>query len=119
MADEYDLECTDWAMLCASERFHLFGGKLLLMLNDCFAWASADCEEVEPESVEDVSRLFRRYGDCGLYYWACKKRSEWSVEFKDVQRMIDFVRREEDLIASEPSSSKRAYMDLPKEASRG
>lgn len=90
-------------------------GKIVMSLNDTFFWACADCEIVPDEEVEAVARLFRRYGGCGLYFWAAKKQGHEKVEFKDVQRMIDFVRAEEAQIAREPSSSKRAYMDLEKQ----
>jgi hypothetical protein len=89
-------------------------GGLAINLNDAFFWACADFEAVTKDEIAEVARIYRRYGQCGLYYWACKKTNGWKVEFKDTQRMIDFVRREEEQIAREPSSSKRAYMDLPK-----
>jgi len=92
---------------------HRLKGKLVLNLNDAFFWACADCEEVPEDEIGAVADLFRSYGQCGLYYWAFKKQKLSKVEFKDIQRMIDFVAAEEAQIAREPDSNKRAYMNLP------
>lgn len=81
-------------------------------LNDTFFWACADCEEIPDECLVEVDDLYSRYGLCGVYYWVCKRRGTWKVEFKDIQRMIDFVVREEGLRAEEPNSNRRAYRNL-------
>jgi len=84
------------------------GNKYLLNMNDVWFWACADYEEVKEEELPEVALLFYRYGSIGLLYWVSQKRNARS-EFSDINRHIDFVRHEEDLIKSVPSSSKRAY----------
>lgn len=37
---------------------------------------------------------------------------DWAAKYKDIQRMIDFVGAEEDQIAREPDSNKRAYLNM-------
>ncbi len=83
-------------------------GKIELWLNDTFCVASSDVFEVKPEELEVIERLFRRYGFCGVYYWASKKDGIRS-SFLDINRFIDFVAKEEQLVADIPDSSKRAY----------
>lgn len=81
-------------------------------LNDAFYWACSDCETVPEECLLEVARLYQRYGRCGLYYWVLERRGEKRVEFKDVNRFVEFVRREEQLRKDVESSSKRAYHAL-------
>jgi len=88
-------------------------GRHMLNLNDTFGWACADTEEVMPEEIPAVARLFRLYGMCGVYYWVAVKRGCETCEFKDVNRFMDFVRREEAQVEREPNGNRRAYMDLP------
>jgi hypothetical protein len=45
-----------------------------LNMNDQFAWALADCEEVEEKYYKEVLRLYDLYGLDGLLYWAAEKR---------------------------------------------
>lgn len=92
------------------------GVPFAINLNDTFGWACADGESVPDDKIKEVATLFKRWGYPGLYYWAAKRRGTLDgppSEFKDINRAIEFVRREEDLREREPSSSKRAYMDLP------
>lgn len=101
----------DMALLLAADVGWLDDGKLLLNMNDTWAWACADAEEVPADQLPEVARLFRRYGHCGLLYWVTTRRPGLCSEFRDVNRFVDFVRREEELLAREPSSSRRAYMN--------
>lgn len=78
-------------------------------LNDTFGWAVADGETVAEEDLPRLAELFYRYGRCGVLYWVSEKRNGMRSEFHDVNRRIDFVRKEEELKKAEPNSSKRAY----------
>ena len=81
-----------------------------LNLNDAFYWASADGEYVSDEEMIRVAELFWRYGIKGIYYWVIvEKRGDTKVEFADVNRFIEFVRKEEEIRRAEPSSSRRAF----------
>lgn len=44
-----------------------------------------------------------------MWYWVLKDEEIDKVEFVDVNRMVEFVRNEERIRESVPSSSKRAY----------
>ena len=80
-------------------------------LNDAHFWACSDCEYVEDSELPRLAELFFRYGNCGVNYWVIvEKREMSSVEFNDVNRQVEFVRNEEEIRKSEPSSSKRAYL---------
>jgi hypothetical protein len=57
-----------------------------------------------------VAELFWRYGSCGLLYWVSERRQQLKSEFYDINRFIEFVRREEEIRRSEPSQSRRAYL---------
>lgn len=81
-------------------------------MNDVWGWATADGEFVPDEFAQDLHDLFYRYGWCGVLYWASERRDCMRSEFADVNRFIDFVRHEEKLRKSEPSSSKRAYVKI-------
>ena len=83
-----------------------------LNMNDTFGWAEAFGEEVPEESIQEVATLFWYYGQVGLIYWVSERNGGMRSEFEDVNRYIDFVRHEEQLRKQEPSSSKRAYMEL-------
>ena len=83
-----------------------------LNMNDIWAWATADAEHVAPEEVDEVNGLFMKYGFCGLYYWVSRKNSGQRSEFYDVNRAIEFVEHEEELIKVLPGSSARAYTQL-------
>ena len=82
-----------------------------LNLNDTFWWACADAEEVPDDDMPRVAELFRHYGWCGVLYWVWKRRGgDFTVEFQDVRRFIEFVTKEEAIRDEEPSDSKRAYL---------
>jgi len=87
-------------------------GHLLINFNDTWGWAMAYGEEVPDDEIEEVARLIFQWGWAGLLYWCSEKNDAMRSEFLDNNRCIDFVRHEEQLIASEPSSSKRAYTKL-------
>lgn len=89
------------------------GIERVINLNDAFYWACSDGEDVADADAPRVAELFWRYGINGVYYWVTsEKRGLTSVEFQDVNRAIEFVRKEEELRVAEPSSSKRAYSKL-------
>lgn len=86
-------------------------GRLLINLNDVFGWACADAEEIPQDKIAEVADLFGRYGWAGVLFWVSERRG-YGSEFHDVNRFIEFVRREEQLRKDVPSSSKRAYTKL-------
>lgn len=49
---------------------------LFVILNDIFAWACSDGEELEYEQIEPLYRLWRQYGYDGVIIWACRLRNE-------------------------------------------
>lgn len=79
-------------------------------LNDVFGWGCSDTEQVKDDELIPVANLFRQYGWCGLLYWVSQKRGGCQSEFKDINRFINFVRNEEEIIQQVPSDSKRAYL---------
>jgi hypothetical protein len=87
-------------------------GEHAINLNDAFWWAVADGEKVEDEELIEVGSLFFHYGWCGILYWVSKKRNLGKVEFFDINRFIDFVKHEEELVEQEPDTNKRAYMNI-------
>jgi hypothetical protein len=101
------------SMLLASDIGWLRDGVLYLNMNDVWGWACADAEKVPKDKVDDVAELYKRWGWAGLLYWVSKQRGGERSEFKDVNRYINFVAREEKWREMEPSSSKRAYNDIP------
>lgn len=106
----------DLVMLLASDILSMGqDGKLLVNFNDTWGWALAWHETVEPQEVPEVARLFRAWGWAGLLYWATVngRNPGLKSEFKDNNRFIEFVAREEAFKLAEPNDSKRAYMDLP------
>jgi hypothetical protein len=102
----------DLAMLISANVGEWTNGVFELDMSDTWAWATAWSEEVEEVEIPVVAKLFRRYGQAGLYYWMTTKNPELKSEFHDINRSVDFVREEEKLIAEEPSSTKRAYKKL-------
>lgn len=88
-------------------------GGLAINLNDAWYWAMSDFEPVPKEKLAEVRAIYGRWGHYGINYWAAKQRGFPHIEFKDVRRIVAFIQREEELREREPSSSKRAYMDLP------
>lgn len=83
--------------------------EFLIILNDTWGWACADCEPIPEENLIEVAELFRRYGYCGLLYWAGKKQGVTRSEFEDINRFMDFVKNEEAIMAEVPDSNRRAY----------
>jgi len=51
-------------------------GRLILNMNDIFAYACADAEEVLPDEMPELGHLARMYGHAGITYWVSKKRNE-------------------------------------------
>lgn len=49
--------------------------KLCLNMNDVWAWATADGENVEWDEIPQVYKLWKEHGNNGLLVWACKKRN--------------------------------------------
>lgn len=85
-------------------------GAQTLNLNDAFVWACADGEYVEDAELPRVAELFWKYGYCGILYWASLKTPDMRIEFRDVSRFVEFVANEEAIVAEEPQSTKRAYL---------
>jgi len=77
--------------------------------NDTWGWASAFGQFVPDVDLPVVAELFFSYGYCGILYWVSRKNDDMKSEFADVNRQIEFVRREEEIRAAHPDSSKRAY----------
>lgn len=89
--------------------------KHVINCGDTFAWGCADAEKVEENELVEAATLFWRYGWGGLLYWIVSKRGTeypWS-EFHDVNRSIEYAKREEELLHEfgDPakSTSERAY----------
>lgn len=78
-------------------------------LNDVWGWACSDCEYVEDHEMIEVATLFFHYGWNGILYWISQKRGGIKSEFHDVNRGIEFVKKEEQIKKDEPSTTKRAY----------
>lgn len=81
----------------------------MLNMNDTWAWACADGEDVPDEELPRVAELFFQYGWCGILYWVSERNNHMRSEFEDINRFIAFVRAEEAIRQEIPSSSKRAY----------
>ena len=85
---------------------------LVLNMNDTWCWASAWGEGVPEDKIPELADLIWRYGNCGVLYWVSEQHDGMKSEFKDINRFVDFVRREEKFRKDEPNSSKRAYTKL-------
>jgi hypothetical protein len=108
----------DSALLLASEYVIKHGDKLLLIQSDTWGWAYCHTRVIKKEQIAEAADLFRRWGSAGLLYWETQQPDGiQKSEFKDINRFIAFVKQEEDFRKSEPSDSKRAYMDLPEKLS--
>lgn len=83
-----------------------------LNMNDVFGWAKEFGQYVPDKELPEVARLFWAYGFNGLAYWVSKQNNNMRSEFEDVNRAIDFVRHEEDIVKQIPDSSKRAYKKI-------
>jgi len=81
----------------------------MLNMNDVWAWACADGEEVPDDELPRLATLFYRYGWCGVLYWVSERNENMRSEFCDNNRHIDFVRHEEAIRKEFPNSNKRAY----------
>ena len=86
--------------------------KYILNMNDVWAWALSDCEEVAEEELPELGQLFFDYGWPGILYWVSKKNDGMRSEFLDNNRFIDFVTHEEKLKKEVPDSSTRAYKKI-------
>jgi len=80
-----------------------------LNMNDVWCWACADGEYVSDEELPQVATLFWRYGNAGILFWVSEKNNCLKSEFFDVNRHIDFVRKEEQIRKDFPNPSDRAY----------
>ena len=83
-----------------------------LNMNDVWGWACADGEDVSDDELPEVARLFWHYGWAGILYWVSEKNNKCQSEFHDVNRMIEFVRHEEQLCKDVPDHSERAYKQI-------
>lgn len=84
----------------------------MLNMNDVWAWACADGQEVSDDQLQEVADLFWRYGWCGVLYWVSQQNNNCRSEFFDNNRFIDFVEQEEKIRKEIPDSSTRAYRDI-------
>ena len=101
----------DLVMLMAADVGSLRSdGTFSINFNDTWAWACADSELATPEEIPEVARLYRAWGWAGLLYWCSQKRGGLRSEFRDNNRFIDFVAREEAFCRAVPDSSRRAYL---------
>ena len=82
---------------------------LVLNMNDTFAWATAWSVEIPDNKLIEVADLFQRYGYAGLVYWVSETNNQMKSAFYDINRYIEFVRREEKVIKEMPESNQRAY----------
>jgi hypothetical protein len=81
-----------------------------LNMNDTWAWATGWGEYVPDDELPEVARLFWNYGWCGILYWMSERHDQMKSEFHDINRFVEFVRREEDIRKEVPDSSERAYV---------
>lgn len=81
---------SDLALLVLADVGFFNGDEYLLIVNDTFDYACADCEEVGSEDLGEVTRLFKTYGYGGLTYWVSKKRNEKS-NIPQVQSCIEEI----------------------------
>ena len=102
----------DRDFLIATDALFVDEDRLSINLNDTFGWACSESEDVPPDKIEDVAGLYRRWGFYALVYWASRMRGGQMSQFKDINRFIEFIRREEEWREREPSSNKRAYTEI-------
>lgn len=86
--------------------------KHTINMNDEWCWACAEGLKVPDDKMEEVAKLFWRYGWCGILYWASEQEGQRKSEFYDNNRFIEFVRNEEKLRKEMPNSSDRAYSKI-------
>src|SRR6266496_4803996 len=65
-----------WADACNGKPHGKFLG---LNMGDTFGYACSDSEEVKGGDLEEVVRIYKRYGPTGLICWASKQRNEAPV----------------------------------------
>lgn len=58
------------------DQLWISNGKMLLNMNDTFAYACGDAEYVATSEIPEVVRIYKQYGDIGLTCWAARKRKE-------------------------------------------
>lgn len=80
-----------------------------LNMNDVWGWATAWGEYIPDEELPRVGDLLNRYGWCGALYWMSERHAQMRSEFEDINRFVEFVRREEQIRKDSPGSSARAY----------
>ena len=85
---------------------------LTLNMNDTWGWAIAWGEPVPDEKITELSGLIWEYGNAGVLYWVSEQHGGMRSEFHDINRFVDFVRREERLKKAVPDSNRRAYTKL-------
>jgi len=98
MKTDWQIIADDLLLLVTSGDIWIWGEKIMLNMNDTFAWGCADCEEIPKDKVKEVAQLYRRYGNMGLTYWVSKKRkwllpSESEKEFKHIRKEILRIRK--------------------------
>lgn len=59
-----------------------------LNMNDTFAYASADCQEMYFDQLEEVYAYWLAGGGTGLMVWSMKERGEWPI-----QPVLERIRR--------------------------
>lgn len=52
------------------------GNKVFVNLNDTFAYACSDAEEIPNDQLEEIVRIYKRWGDVGLICWTARQRNE-------------------------------------------
>ena len=110
----HEIESRDWKEMSGDLYLLLnYGGgflmddKLHLNMNDTFAFACADCEEVPDDKIAEVASLYSRFGYCGLVYWVSKQRN-WEMPYapdgpsfaeskKEIKRIRKIMKKAEKL----------------------
>ena len=90
----------DVLLLLASDSCYFVHSDLCVMLNDTFAFAYADAEEIPKDEIKEVADLYRQYGCMGPIYWASKRRNwlmpnESEASFKYTKKEIKRIRKEQ------------------------
>ena len=102
----HELEIKDWGkshddvlFLMLTDNPYIMNNKLYLNMNDTFAFACADAEEVPDNKIKEVADLYRQYGYDGLAYWVSKQR-DWEMpyapdgpHFKRLSKAIKQIRK--------------------------
>ena len=93
----------DLTMLLLADVINDDHGHYVLDMNDTFYYACADGEEVKPEEIKEVARLFRWYGFPGLNYWVAGKRGH-DPEIPQHREEVEYVRGKEKKEPTEPET---------------